>query len=90
MQLRDGGLEFSDALSDAAEFSKVLPFPCFGLLEAAESIARNRFVARGLGTQLAVHHRFALQLIPKGLQLVAQRFRFLSVGDEGARRWAAS
>jgi hypothetical protein len=47
-QLGDGGLELSDALSRATQFPKVLSFPRFGLLEADESVASDRFVARGL------------------------------------------
>jgi hypothetical protein len=40
------------------------------LLEADEGIARDRLVARALGTQLSIHNRFALQLIAKVLHLL--------------------
>jgi hypothetical protein len=54
--LRDGGFEFADSLSGAPELSKVFSFACLRLLEADEAIARDRLVARALGTQLSIHH----------------------------------
>jgi hypothetical protein len=81
--------EFGDALLGRTKIAQVLAFSGFQFIDAGEGRAGNGLVACGLRAEFAESDRFALELITKCRDLVAQRVGLAAARRNLARRRSA-